>query len=399
MTKTKKYYFILGRNPELSIFELIIQLQNRSLHFNILELINDAFIIEIEEYFDLYRFALTLSGTIKIGRIWVESKRDTFQELIPNSSFYIEDSKVINYALDYYGDDIPKEDIEVAFKQEFKKLKQKALIKNLPPHAMARAVKSKDFIDIVIIKSKKNDVLYFGRTEGAYDINEDKKKYEQRPFINEIIGTSIRIARILVNLAGLKVGSTVLDPFCGIGTVLQEALILGLNGYGIEINPERVKQAQSNLKWAKSIFKFKGDFKIISGDAQELSKYFPDSFFDAIISEPELGPFLKEPPDTKTARSYINTLYPLFKAVFKEANKIIKPGGKLVIILPQYITNKDSIESFNVNDLLGSTSFHIFNPLKDIDISQLDQYNLKIPINYKEKWHIINRQLFIFIKK
>lgn len=399
MSKSKKFYFILGRNPELSIFEILIQLQNRGFHFNISEMIQDAFIIEIEEYLDIYRFALTLSGTIKIGRIWVESKKDTFNESITNSSFFVEDSKVINYAIDYFGDNIPKESIEQTFKQEFKKLKQKALIKNLPPHAMARAIKSKEFIDIVVIQSKINDILYFGRTEGAYDINEDKKKYEQRPFVNEIIGTSIRIARMLVNLAGVKEGSIILDPFCGLGTVLQEALLLGLNGFGLELDPERVKQAQSNLKWAKTNFKYKGDFKVISGDAKELSKFFPQTLFDAIISEPELGPFLKENPDTKTARSYINSLYPLFKAVFKEANKIIKPEGKLVIILPQYITNKNSVEAFNINDLINSTSFQKFNPLKDMDISQLNQYNLQIPINYKEKWHIINRQIYIFIKK
>src|SRR5260370_736985 len=34
-----------------------------------------------------------------------------------------------------------------------------------------------------------------------------------------------------------SVGDTVLDPFCGSGTVLTEALILGRNGVGSDINP------------------------------------------------------------------------------------------------------------------------------------------------------------------
>jgi tRNA G10 N-methylase Trm11 len=399
MSIPRKYFFILGRNQELSIFEILIQLQNKGCNFNILEILQDTLIIEIAESIDVYKFALTLSGTIKIGRIWVESDLKSFEELMAKSSFYIEDSKVINYSIECFGKDIPRETIEQFFKQEFKKQKQKALIKNLPPHAMAKAIKLKEFIDIVVIMSKSTGLLLFGRTEGAYDIDEDKKKYEQRPFINEIIGSSIRIARILVNLAGLKEGSTILDPFCGIGTVLQEALISGLNAYGIEINHERVKQAQANLKWAKTTFKFKGDFKVISGDAKELSKYIPNVSLDAIITEPELGPFLKENPDSKTARSYITNLFPLYKAVFKESNKMIKPGGKLVIVLPQYITNKNSTESLSLNDLISSTSFQVYNPLKDLNISSINQFNLQIPINYKEKWHIINRQIYIFIKK
>ncbi|MFQ6040010.1 MAG: DNA methyltransferase [Candidatus Poribacteria bacterium] len=45
-----------------------------------------------------------------------------------------------------------------------------------------------------------------------------------------------QVARRLIRMYG-KRGDTVLDPFCGSGTVLVEAQMAGLNSYGIDINP------------------------------------------------------------------------------------------------------------------------------------------------------------------
>ena len=46
--------------------------------------------------------------------------------------------------------------------------------------------------------------------------------------------------------AGFKTG-TVLDPFVGSGTTLLMAQKLGLNGIGIELNPEYVKLIKKRL--------------------------------------------------------------------------------------------------------------------------------------------------------
>ena len=45
-----------------------------------------------------------------------------------------------------------------------------------------------------------------------------------------------QIARVLIDKFSNK-GETVLDPFCGSGTVLVESLISGRDGIGVEINP------------------------------------------------------------------------------------------------------------------------------------------------------------------
>ncbi len=46
-----------------------------------------------------------------------------------------------------------------------------------------------------------------------------------------------QMIRGLINFCNLKKGSVILDPFCGSGTTLIEAKLLGFNSIGIDINP------------------------------------------------------------------------------------------------------------------------------------------------------------------
>jgi DNA modification methylase len=54
-----------------------------------------------------------------------------------------------------------------------------------------------------------------------------------------------QLARSLFNLADLKAGNRILDPFCGSGTVPLEAYLNGLEGIGFDINPLAVKIARA----------------------------------------------------------------------------------------------------------------------------------------------------------
>ncbi len=55
-----------------------------------------------------------------------------------------------------------------------------------------------------------------------------------------------RLARALVNLVSPPAGS-LLDPFCGTGTLLLEAAALGLTAYGFDHNPRMVGMSSRNL--------------------------------------------------------------------------------------------------------------------------------------------------------
>lgn len=60
---------------------------------------------------------------------------------------------------------------------------------------------------------------------------------------------STRVARAVANIAvPAPQGQTAIDPCCGIGTVLIEALSMGMNMVGADINPLAVQGARQNLK-------------------------------------------------------------------------------------------------------------------------------------------------------
>lgn len=72
--------------------------------------------------------------------------------------------------------------------------------------------------------------------------------HKQKPQ-NYSTGLSSRVARALVNIAAPQTeGVQMLDPCCGMGNVLIEALSMGINIEGCDINPLAVRGARVNLR-------------------------------------------------------------------------------------------------------------------------------------------------------
>jgi tRNA (guanine10-N2)-dimethyltransferase len=73
----------------------------------------------------------------------------------------------------------------------------------------------------------------------------DWPSHEQRPhFFSGSLPT--RFARSIVNLVASP-GDSLIDPCCGVGVVLIEALASGVQAVGCDINPKMIAQAADNL--------------------------------------------------------------------------------------------------------------------------------------------------------
>ena len=86
---------------------------------------------------------------------------------------------------------------------------------------------------------------------GVQDIDAYAKRDQARPARDAKVGMlPPKLAQILINLCGpLKPGAVVLDPFCGTGVVLQEALLMGYRAYGTDISDRMVEYSEKNLDW------------------------------------------------------------------------------------------------------------------------------------------------------
>jgi tRNA G10 N-methylase Trm11 len=198
---------------------------------------------------------------------------------------------------------------------------------------------------------------------------------------------------MLVNLSCTAPKATILDPFCGIGTVLQEAMLLGYDVKGLELNPIRVKHCIENLEWVKEHFNTRTDFEIKSGDARKLSDYFENGSIDAIVTEPELGPLLKTLPSEKEAKQIVSTLQKLYEKFFSEAKLVLKSKGKIVIVIPRFRTKNLKLFTIDMERILQGNGFRISNATEDLPIK------VSLPHLYKEEWHKIERLVYILKKR
>jgi len=92
--------------------------------------------------------------------------------------------------------------------------------------------------------AKKSGVWYFGE----YAQNDNRwKEHDRKPETNSH-SLGLRTARALVNIAVPDAGAcTLVDPCCGVGTVLIEALSMGVAAKGFEINWRVAESARINL--------------------------------------------------------------------------------------------------------------------------------------------------------
>lgn len=105
------------------------------------------------------------------------------------------------------------------------------------------------------------------------------------------IALSTRVARAAANIAAPKpTGMKLIDPCCGIGTVLVEALSMGIDIVGRDINHFIVRGARENIAH------FNYQAEVICGDIAEASGYY-----DAAVLDLPYNHFSRTTPEDQLA--------------------------------------------------------------------------------------------------
>ena len=130
-----------------------------------------------------------------------------------------------------------------------------------------------------------------------------------------------------------------LDPFCGVGVILSEALLQNIHVIGIDINREAIEKASKNLAWLRKKYNIKANFKILRADSKKIIL----NKIDAIATEPELGILLKEMPEKEKAEKIQREFETLIISVFNNLKKYLKQDGKIAFTSPYIKTNKGRI--------------------------------------------------------
>lgn len=341
-----KYIFILGRDPELSILEIKSYFEARNIKYKIIESTKEILLLELPNL-DFKKVIKDLGGVIKIGKIGFKT-------------FYDGSKNKILYGVNEYNSKL-----NINFKEKFKLEGIKAYLNAKGKISPSKSLKLD--VEFLIYKNNIAKIIAFFNPK-------EYKDRDKRPFLDPLRVSSIRLSKILINLSGAKEGDLLLDPFCGLGTILQEALLMGIKVVGIEKDENTVRMCKKNLEWLN-----KDGWKITRGDSRALSKYVKSA--DCVATEPYLGPFLKKLPDEREAKKTISLLESLYLAIFRELAKVVK--GKVAIIIPKFRTRSRKELKINFVKILENTGF-----------KTVSGY----PIKYEES-SLIKREIWVVKRK
>lgn len=178
---------------------------------------------------------------------------------LPQHFSYIPSGK-IHIGLSFYGFNFNTGKINVAALGLKKNLKSSSrgvrIIPNKQPELNTAQVihnqlTGKNGMELIFIKWGKRTVL--AQTTNIQDIEAYAARDQARPKRDAKVGMlPPKLAQIIINLANPAEASTLLDPFCGTGVILQEALLMGAHVVGTDLEPRMIEYSEANLKWLQA---------------------------------------------------------------------------------------------------------------------------------------------------
>jgi len=148
----------------------------------------------------------------------------------------------------------------------------------------------------------------------------------KRPFFHPS-ALSPKLARCMVNLARAKPGVILLDPFCGTGSILMEAKLIGCRALGSDVKPGMVRGSLRNLKYFNI-----PRIDLLTADARKL----PFFRVDCITTDP---------PYSRSSSTFGLSVENLVSAFLSNVIDILPKGGFVSISFPTDLKVVDIGES------------------------------------------------------
>jgi tRNA G10 N-methylase Trm11 len=429
------YVFIPGKNWKLSLAELVSFLEAREVKFEICQFSKEFFAARIEEDADALAIA-DLGGILKIGSVTTnfatqivgkaflqkdkqaqeQIRRDITSNGLIEEMLVAASGKTI-FGVSVYcaeeilrpvsksiqrfvGSSIKRELVAQGKKSSFMGFSKNREHPQLSPVEVLKKNLVENKAEILFCIGKKQTVV--STTIAVHNPFEFQKRDVGKPSQRKIFAISPRLAKIMVNLAFCTSGKLLLDPFCGVGTILQEALLIRAKVVGVDANPWCVKAAMENLEWLKKEYALKeAEYTIVQGDARRLTGKL-DEEVDCIATEPDLGPALRQVPTTPYAAKIIAKLEPLYYSFLKEAYRILKKNGRLVLVTPYMRTRSGRPVTMQIGEeavAIGFKRVYVFQEkvfAKDVDVKE-KMAGMASFVDAEER-HKIGREIHVFQK-
>jgi tRNA G10 N-methylase Trm11 len=428
------YVFIPGKNWKLSLAELAAFMETRGLAFKVDNFSRDFFAVNVDAASDEFSID-DFGGFIKIGavknglrtgllsRFFVENdkaaKAEVKKSIASSGAIDVILGKASGKVL--FGVSVYCADRSLrGFSSRIQRLVGSAVKDELRAEGVRSDFMgfagSREFPQLTHVEVLKKELIEKGAevlfcvgkeqalmatTLGVHNPFEFQKRDVGKPVERRIFAMPPRLARIMVNLSGCTAGKTFLDPFCGVGTILQEALLSRANVVGTDTNPWCVKAARENLEWLTREYELKDtDFTVLQGDARKLSHRIRN--VDCIATEPDLGPALRDVPTNAYAAKIVVKLEPLFFGFLEDVFDVLKAGGTLVLVTPCFQTRSGEPVATRFAEKAEQVGLQSMTPFKKDDFSAEGETEenltaLKSLLDVAER-HKVGREIHVFQK-
>ncbi|MFH0856785.1 MAG: DNA methyltransferase [bacterium] len=407
-------FFILGKNSALSAAEIANVYKDAKIYIK-----KDAVLLD-KNFDNGQKTVDRLGGVIKGGEIIsempLEKGKLEAKKIIINYIFDLVDKnklskdKKIYFGVSAYGRDgklsnkgfIKFMAMELKEKLKGKNINSRWVISNENELSSVVVQKNglfreKNGIEIILFEEDK--CLYIGETLAVQDFQKYSKFDYGRPIRDARSGMlPPKLSKMMLNIAGVERKKTILDPFCGSGTILQEALLMGYEDIiGSDLKKEAIDACEKNLEWLKTEVPelIKGrNLRLMNVSSEKLSGALKKNSCHAIITEPYLGPPIRKDCSLDIA-FIIKNLSKLYLRSFKQFKEILVPGGVVVMAWPVFKAAGEGGEKFYrfmpLLDEVRETGFEMVR-LMPYDLMQIAKTNFG-------KGAISKRETFIYARE
>lgn len=334
---------ILGRQPALGFAELESIFGARQVK----PVGKEAAIIEVNPaVINLSRIGGSMKLCSVLGVFDTSKWPDLQQQLnryLPNAMADIPDGK-IQLGISAYGLSVKPQQLLAAGLNLKKALRATGRSVHLVPN-QANALNSAQVLhnhligptgfELVLVRHG-NQTIY-AKTIAEQDIESYTIRDRGRPRRDARVGMlPPKLAQIIINLAGNNAdppATRLLDPFCGTGVVLQEALLLDYNVYGTDLEQRMINFSRANLEWLKQQFGYRGDTELATGDATTFHWRSP---IDRVACETYLGQPFNSFPASEKLEQVRNTCNTIIEKFLTNISQQLSPDARLCIAIPAW---------------------------------------------------------------
>lgn len=332
------YFFVLGNNPAMSVAEILSIFKSAEVLF----LNEEILVLDLEQEINATEAIAKMGGTIKIGRILSELKSSDTKVVIKELKKLVDikdHQGKFKFGFSFYGrGQINTRVLGMELKKHLKENGISARwVVSRDKNLSSVVVETNKLVDqgweIVLLKTEYGFCV--GRTLAVQPFKELSFRDYGRPARDDYSGMlPPKLAQIMINLAQVKTSDTILDPFCGSGTILTEAMLMDHeNLIGSDISQKAIDDTKKNIEWTADKYKVSSiKYQVLNKDVRDLVKILKPNTIDAIITEPYLGP-QRGKVDYLVIKKELEKLYSDSLVAFK---KILKSEGKIVMVWPVF---------------------------------------------------------------